>query len=146
MIDFLSALLHQFINFLFSFTFFFLLPSFMLLFLFLVACHTPLCRSVSPSVHWTVSPLGRWSIFVSVCPSVHHTLLFLGFRVLWPHCTCPNDLVASIAAPAHPHATGVAVYPALFFPFTFSSSSSSLLVQLNPAQGPDFKGQTIFLL
>ena len=114
MIDFLSALLHQFINFLFSFTFFFLLPSFMLLFLFLVACHTPHCWSVSPSVHWAVSPLGRWSICVSVCPSVHHTLLFLGFRVLWPHCTCPNDLVASIAAPAHPHATGVAVYPALF--------------------------------
>ena len=26
----------------------------------------------------------------------------------------PNDLVTSNTAPAHPHATGVAVYPALF--------------------------------
>ena len=31
-----------------------------------------------------------------------------------PHHSCPNDQVTSNAAPAHPHATGVAVYPALF--------------------------------
>ena len=49
----------------------------------------------------------------SVCPSV--TLyFFLGFCGFWLHCSCPNDLVTSIKAPAHPHATGVAVYPALF--------------------------------
>ena len=34
--------------------------------------------------------------------------------ILWPHCFCPNDLVTSNIAPARPHATGVAVYPALF--------------------------------
>ena len=64
---------------------------------FLVACtrlYTPLCPSV-----------GRL---------VRHILLFLGFCGLWPHCSCPNDLVSSITAPAHPNATGIAVYPALF--------------------------------
>ena len=30
-------------------------------------------------------------------------------------CSCPNALVTSNAAPTHPHATGVTVYPALFF-------------------------------
>ena len=35
--------------------------------------------------------------------------------IFWPHCSCPNGLVTSNMAPAHPHATGVAVYPALFF-------------------------------
>ena len=30
-----------------------------------------------------------------------------------PDCSCPNDGVASNMAPAHPHATWVAVYPAL---------------------------------
>ena len=53
----------------------------------------------------------------SVCPlvhlSVHHTLLFLAFCGLWPHCSFPSDQVTSDMAPAHLHATGVAVYPAL---------------------------------
>ena len=31
------------------------------------------------------------------------------------HCSCPNGLVTSNIAPAHPHATSVTVYPALFF-------------------------------
>ena len=64
-------------------------------------------RFVGPSVRRYVGP--------SVHPSVRHTLLFLGFCGFWPHCSCPNDGVTSIMAPAHPHATGVAVYPALFF-------------------------------
>ena len=63
-------------------------------------------RFVGPSVRRSVRP--------SVGPSVRHTLLFLGFCGLWPHCSCPNDQVTSNTAPAHPHATGVAVYPALF--------------------------------
>ena len=50
----------------------------------------------------------------SVRPSICHTLLFCGFRGLWPHCSCPNDHKTSNIAPAHPHATRVAVYPALF--------------------------------
>ena len=34
----------------------------------------------------------------------------------WAYCSCPNALVTfSSTAPAHPHATRVAVYPALFF-------------------------------
>ena len=62
-------------------------------------------RFVGPSVR----PLVRRS----VGPSVGHTLIFLGFWGFWHHCSCPNDLVTSITAPAHLHATGVAVYPAL---------------------------------
>ena len=52
---------------------------------------------------------GCWS----VCPSVRHTTLF-GFCGVWPHCSCPSDQVTSNTAPAHPHATEVAVYTALF--------------------------------
>ena len=35
------------------------------------------------------------------------------FFILWRHCSGQNGLVTSNMAPAHPHATGVAVYPAL---------------------------------
>ena len=38
---------------------------------------------------------------------------FFMFFILWPHCSCPNGLVTSKMAPAHQHATVVAVYPAL---------------------------------
>ena len=68
---------------------------------FLVACtrlYNPLC--------WSVPLLVRWS--------VRHILFFSGFCGLWPHRSCPNDIVISNTAPAHPHATGVAVYLALF--------------------------------
>ena len=71
--------------------------------MFLVACYATLHPALS--VHPSVRP--------SVRPSV--TLYFFGgFCGFWPYCSCPNDLVTSIMAPAHPHATGVAVYPALF--------------------------------
>ena len=69
-----------------------------------------LYNRVCPSVGPSVSP----SVCQSVRPSVRHTLPFWGFCGFWPHSSCPNDLVTSIMAPAHPHATGVAVYPALF--------------------------------
>ena len=68
----------------------------------------------------------NWKIFSRVLrdstprfvgPSVGHTLLFWDFCGFWPHCSCPNDLVTSIEAPAHSHATGVAVYPALLVVF-----------------------------
>ena len=71
--------------------------SFWLICFFLVSCYATLHPALS--------------VGLSVC----HTLLFLWFFFLGPHCSCPNDLVTSILAPAHPHATGVAVYPALFF-------------------------------
>ena len=70
---------------------------------FLVACYATLHPALSV----------RPSVGPSVGPSVRHTLLFLGFWDFWLHCSCPNDLVTSIMAPAHPHPTGVAVYPAL---------------------------------
>ena len=66
---------------------------------FLVACtrlYTPLC----PSVGWLV---GR----------SHFT--FFMISIFGPYCFSPNGLVISNMAPAHPHATSVAVYPALFF-------------------------------
>ena len=55
------------------------------------------------------------SLFVgpSVCPLV--TLnFFVFFCGVWPLCSCPNDLVTSITAPAHQYTTGVAVDLALF--------------------------------
>ena len=42
-------------------------------------------------------------------------LLFRRFWAFWAHGSCPDDPVTfSSTAPAHPHATTVAVYPALF--------------------------------
>ena len=58
--------------------------------------------------------LVRPSVRPLVCLSVRHTLLFWGFWDFLLHCSCPNDLGTSITAPAHRHATWVAVYPALF--------------------------------
>ena len=72
---------------------------------FLVACYATLQPALSV----------RPSVGPSVRRSVRHTLLFLGFCSFWLHCSCPNDLMTSITALAHPHTTGVAVYPALFF-------------------------------
>ena len=44
----------------------------------------------------------------------HFTFFFM-ILLLLPPCSCPNCLVTSNMAPAHPHAISVAVYPALFF-------------------------------
>ena len=63
--------------------------------LFLVAC----TRLYNP--HWSV---GR------------SCLTFFMILFLWPHCFCPNGLLTSNMAPAHLHATSVAVYPALLKP------------------------------
>ena len=68
------------------------------------------------------------SLRPSVCRSVRHTLLFLGFWGLWPYCSCPNDSVASNIAPAHPHATSVAVYPALFVLFLLTHFKSNDII------------------
>ena len=39
----------------------------------------------------------------------------LGILAFCAHCSVPNSLLTfSICAPAHPHVTGVAVFPALF--------------------------------
>ena len=76
--------------------------------LFLVACYATLQPALS--VRRSVRP----SVRPSVRRSVRHTLLFLGFCGFWPHCSCPNDGVTSIMAPAHPHATGIVVYPAFY--------------------------------
>ena len=72
---------------------------------FLVACYATLHPALS----------ARPSVCPTVRPSVHHTLLFLVICGVWPHSISPNEEVTSIIAPAHPHATGVAVYPALFW-------------------------------
>ena len=51
----------------------------------------------------------------SIGPSVGPSqFTFFGFCGLWPHSSCPDHQVTSNKAPAHPHATGVAVYPVLF--------------------------------
>ena len=41
-------------------------------------------------------------------------LLFWRFLAFRAYGSCPDALVTSNTAPAHPHATRVAVYPALF--------------------------------
>ena len=64
---------------------------------------------VRPSVRQSVCLLVRPSVGQSIC----HTLFIWGFSGLRPHCSCPNDEVTSNMAPAHPHATGVALYPTL---------------------------------
>ena len=73
--------------------------------MFLVACYATLhpALSVGPSVRQ------------SVRRSVRHTLLFWRLWGFWLYRSCPNVSLTSIMAPAHPHATGVAVYPALLF-------------------------------
>ena len=63
-------------------------------------------------LHATLQPI--LSIGRSVGRS-HFTFFMILF--LWPHCSCPNGLVTSNMSPAHPHATSVAVYLALFFAY-----------------------------
>ena len=88
-----------------SFLFFFLICV-------LVACYATLQPALS--VRSSVGP----SVCRSVRPLVRHTLLFWGFCGLWPHCSCPNDEATSNMAPAHLHATRVAVYLALFYRYS----------------------------
>ena len=58
---------------------------------------------------------------MSICPSVGRSVgpffTFLAFLSFWAHCSCLNAPVTSITAPAHLHATRVAMYPALFLKF-----------------------------
>ena len=84
---------------------------------FLVACYATIPHFVRWSVGWLVSRL--------VCP----LLLFRHFWAFWAHCSCPNAPVTfSITAPAHPHATRVAVYPALFILILFSTKSDFVTI------------------
>ena len=54
------------------------------------------------------------SVRRSVRLSVRHTLLFRRLWGFWLYHSCPKAPLTSNMAPALPHATGVAVYPALF--------------------------------
>ena len=61
-------------------------------------------RFVGPSVGWSVGRLvGRSSFYIFMCLRSLASLLL------------PKSYSNSITAPAHPHATGVAVYPALLY-------------------------------
>ena len=71
-------------------------------------------RFVGPSVGLSVRPSVRPSVSPSVGPSVRETLLFWRLWGFWLNRSCPNAPLTLNMAPAHPHATGVAVYPALF--------------------------------
>ena len=53
------------------------------------------------------------SVRPSVGPSVRHTLLFRRLWGFWLYRSYPNAPLTSNKAPARPHATGEAVYPAL---------------------------------
>ena len=69
---------------------------------FLVACYATLhpASSVCPLVCWSVGPLVRWSVgpLVRRSVGVHES----------------KSVKTRISAPAHPSATGMAVYLALF--------------------------------
>ena len=58
-------------------------------------------------------------LYNSLCPSVGLSVglsLFIFYDFIFrPRCPYSNGLVTSNMAPVHPHATSVAVYPALFF-------------------------------
>ena len=106
--------------------------------MFLVACYATLHPALS--VRRSVGP----SVRPSVRRSVQHTLLFLGFWDFLLQCSCPNDLLTSITAPAHPHATGVAVYPALFF--SRGHATLHLAVSVGPLVRNVFELQAFFAL
>ena len=64
-------------------------------------------QSVGRSVGWAVGRLVGWSV---------PFLLFWHFWAFWAYGSCPDALVTFFStAPAHPHATRVAMYPALLF-------------------------------
>ena len=102
---------------------FVLFVCFIFLSLYLWLLFPPLSFCEVPSLdHLSVSTLVACTrlynlLCPSVCPSAGQLVpisLFYRFRVLWPHCSCPNALVTLDTAPAHPQGTGVAVNPALF--------------------------------
>ena len=68
--------------------------------------------AVFSRVHATLQPALSVRRLVGLSVGLSRFTFFYDF-ILWPHCSCPNGLVTSNMAPAHPHATSVAVYPAL---------------------------------
>ena len=109
-----------------------------------IICMSSTNIKFSVACYMTLHPALLVGLFVCrlVRLLVHHTLLFLFvFCSLWPHCSCPSDQVTLNTAPAHPHGTGLAVYPALlcqkyvsFNPITFDFTIFTVLViQWNPA-------------
>ena len=63
-------------------------------------------------MHATLQPALSVGRFVGWLVGRSVTLYFF-YDFFLPHCSCPNGLVTSNMAPAHPHATSVAVYTAL---------------------------------
>ena len=66
---------------------------------FLVACHATLHPALS--------------VRLSVRPFIRHALLFVFFLQFFLGLSAPVQMT-SIMAPAHPHATGIVVYPAFY--------------------------------
>ena len=62
---------------------------------------------------------------LSVSQLVCHALLLSCLGGLSSHCSRPNALVTSSAGPAHPHATGVAVYPTFLLQNSVAWSSGT---------------------
>ena len=76
---------------------------------FLVASYATLHPALS------IRPSVSQSVRRSVCWSVRLTLLFRRLWGIWLYCSCQNAPLTFNIAPAHPHATRVAMYTALFF-------------------------------
>ena len=70
-------------------------------------------------------------------------LLFRRFLAFWAYGSCPDALVTfSSTAPAHPHATRVAVYPALLFLFLDRIDSLFLILSLERMKKCESETQT----
>ena len=99
--------------------------------------HQPLQHPYSRLVRFSVACYATLHPALSVYLSVYRTLLFLSFSGLWLHGSCPSDQVISNMSHAHPHATGVAVNPALFLLVLFCDHFTVYVYVLHWALSPN---------
>ena len=75
--------------------------------------------------------------FVGLSVCLSHITFFFSFSGLWLHGSCPSDQVISNMSHAHPHATGVAVNPALFLLVLFCDHFTVYVYVLHWALSPN---------
>ena len=76
--------------------------------------HLQLC-AIESMIQLTASNLLQKLHFKSRATRLYTLLCWSHLtKDFWPHRSCPNDLVTSIKAPVHPHATEAAMYSVLF--------------------------------
>ena len=89
-------------------------------------CPTWHCRPALTSLLQLITP-GRASGTADHVRSLDDLLLFWRCWAFWAHWSCPDAPVTfSSTAPTHPHATRVAVYPAMLFLLTHRKFKSQV--------------------